>query len=127
MEKKEKFVIDENNIENYSTGAIRKSCKGKGRYDLLSPLAIARLAKVFENGAEFHGDRNWEKGLNMARFMDSAFRHMYQYLEGRRDEDHLAHAFWNISAALHTEEAINRGLLPKELYDLPNYVAEKKE
>jgi nucleoside 2-deoxyribosyltransferase len=41
------------------------------------------------------------------------------------DEDHLAQSAWNIFAAIHFEEMIERGLLPKELNDLPNY--QKKE
>lgn len=46
---------------------------------------------------------------------------MYKYLEGYRDEDHLGAAMWNIHSLIHTEEVIDRGILPKELDDLPNY------
>ena len=75
-----------------------------------------------ENGAKKYGDRNWEKGQPQSRFLDSAIRHLMKYLEGHRDEDHLAAARWNIGGMIHVEEMIGRGLLPGELADLPNYL-----
>jgi len=65
--------------------------------------------------------RNWEKGIPTSRLLDSGLRHAFQYLEGCQDEDHLAQAAWNFLALLHTEEMIERGVLPKELNDLPSY------
>jgi len=47
---------------------------------------------------------------------------MYKYLEGHRDEDHLSAAMWNIQAIIHTEELIERGLMPLELNDFPTYL-----
>ena len=58
--------------DTYIGNATRNARKGKGRYDLISPRAMRRLARVFEDGAEGHGDRNWEQGILMSRFIDSA-------------------------------------------------------
>ena len=58
----------------------------------------------------------------MSRFLDSALRHINQHIEGKRDEDHLGQAMWNIGGAIHTEEMIARGKLPKSLADLPNHL-----
>lgn len=114
----------------YESGAKREVKAGKGRFDLISPIALRRLAKHFENGAVTYGDRNWEQGLPMHTFIDAAFRHLGKYLEGHRgsgaSEDHLSASFWNLSCAIHTEEMIDRGLLPASLMDLPNYVSPKK-
>lgn len=107
--------------QEYNSGATRDNSVGKGKYVLVSPLALKRLAGVYERGVINHSERNWEKGFSMQRALDSAIRHIYQYVEGLRDEDHLAQAAWNIFAAIHFEEMIERGLLPKELNDLPNY------
>ncbi len=41
------------------------------------------------------------------------------YVIGKRDEDHLAAAAWNILCLIDTEARINEGLLPKDLADLP--------
>ena len=64
--------------------------------------------------------------MPISRYIDSALRHLYQYIEGKRDEDHLGQAMWNLHSALHGEEMINRGIWPKELYDLPCYIPEDK-
>ena len=117
---------DSGKRENFSTGAMRENASDKGRYDLISPIMLKRLAIVMERGAKKYYDRNWEKGMPLYRYIDAALRHTNQYLEGMRDEDHLAQAIFNLMACIHTEEMIKRGVLPKELDDLPNYVVEKK-
>lgn len=94
-------------------------------FHLLSPIAQRRLAAHSQKGAIKYSERNWEKGIPLSSFFDSACRHLNQYLEGDDSEDHLAAAFWNIQGLIHTEEMIRRGLLPKELDDLPNYMQEK--
>ena len=118
-------VKDSGERRQFGTGAVRDMSSGKGRYDLISPLFLKRLAKHFENGAKKYGDRNWEKGIPLSSYLDSAMRHLSNYLEGLRDEDHLAAAAWNISCLIHMEEMIERELIPKELDNLPNYT--KKE
>ncbi len=65
------------------------------------------------------GDRNWEKGLPLSRFMDSAERHVNQFKAGDRTEDHLAAVLWNIYGVIWTEREIALGRLPKELYNVP--------
>lgn len=118
---------DSGTRQEFKTGAVRDIQAGKGRFDLISPLALKRLAGVYERGAVKYGDRNYEKGIPLCRFLDSAERHLNDYKEGKRDEDHMAQALWNICAFIHTEEMIYRGLLPKELDDLPNYINQSGE
>lgn len=110
----------------FNTGAQRDIQQvEKGRYDLISPIALKRIAIVLAKGACKYSDRNWEKGMPMSRYIDSALRHLSQYIEGKRDEDHLGQAFWNLHSALHMEEQIIRKNLSYELMDLPCYIAEK--
>ena len=111
-------VSDSGKMENFNTGSIRDSRAGKGRYDLISPIALRRLAVHYENGAAKYSERNWEKGQPMSRYFDSAVRHLYRYLEGSREEDHLAAAVWNVMAMIHTEELVEKGKYPKELNDI---------
>lgn len=118
---------DSGKRQTFDTGAKRDIQTGKGRYDLMSPIVNRRLAIIFEKGASKYDARNWEKGMPLGRFIDSAKRHLDQFIEGHRDEDHLGQAIWNLCALLHVEEMINRGLLPKTLNDLPNYLAAKSE
>ncbi|MDE1855035.1 MAG: hypothetical protein KGH57_01795 [Candidatus Micrarchaeota archaeon] len=105
----------------FDSGAQRDSRDGKGRYDLIPNTALRRLAFIYEKGALKYGERNWEKGMPISRFLDSALRHINQHIEGKRDEDHLAQAMWNIAGAIHTEEMMARGRLPKKFDDLPNH------
>lgn len=108
--------------EHFPTGSVRDNPEGKGRFDLISPIFLTRLAQHTENGAKRYGDRNWEKGQPVTRFFDSARRHLNKWQEGHRDEDHLAAAAWNIQGIIHTEEMVSRGLLDSELADMPQYV-----
>lgn len=68
--------------------------------------------------ADKYGDRNWGKGQPLSRYMDSAMRHMVRFMMGDRSEDHLSAARWNLHGLIHTQEMIDRKLLPKELDDL---------
>jgi hypothetical protein len=106
--------------EDFETGAVREIVPGKGRYDLISPRAMHRLALRLEQGAVKYSDRNWEKGIPLSSFLNSAFRHLYQFLDGDKTEDHLAAALWNIHSLIHTEEMIAEGQLPASLNDLPD-------
>jgi hypothetical protein len=106
--------------EEQGTGMVRDSRAGKGRFDLLTPLADRRVAKWSEMGAEKYNDRNWEIGTKFSRFLDSAKRHINAYetialylREGIScdllpddidpNEDHLAAAQWNLSCIMHLE------------------------
>jgi hypothetical protein len=114
-------VTDSGERETFTTGSHRDIRYGKGRYDLLSPFVMERDAKHMENGAVKYGDRNWEKGQPLSRYLDSAMRHIQKYLMGHRDEDHLAAARWNLGALMHTEFMISKGLLPSSLNDIPDW------
>lgn len=103
----------------FSTGAVRDTGSGKGRFDLLPAYPLLRLAKLYEAGAKKYAERNWEKGIPTGRFMDSAFRHLMNYQDGDREEDHLAAVLWNVCGLMWTQEQVRRGKLPKELLTLP--------
>ena len=105
---------------SYGEGrAIREPTEGKGRYDLISPFALRRLAVHYERGSKKYADRNWEKGMPYSRYIDSAKRHLDQFVMGKTDEDHLAAAAWNIFAIMHHQE-----LGQSELDDMPHYLSE---
>ena len=104
---------------DYASGANRSRMEGKGRYDLLGPRALRALARHMEAGIVEGGyeARNWEKGLPAGRFFDSAIRHLYGWLEGRTEENHLAAAFWNVHCLIEMLERIDEGLLPRTLLE----------
>ena len=101
------------------SGAVRDSRAGKGRYDLIHPLATRALALHMEEGAAHYGDRNWERGQPMSWYLDSGPRHFDEWrMTG--DPKHLRAALWNAHAAVATLELIQLGKLPKELDDVPH-------
>lgn len=86
-----------------------------------------RLAGVLERGATKYGDRNWEKGIPIGRYLDSFIRHTWQANEGRdKDEDHRTQALWNILCLIQTLGMIEMGLLPESLQDIPDYADRKQ-
>lgn len=99
----------------YDTGAVRDT-GGKGRMDLLPWSSLLRVSLHVENSLEEHEERNWERGLPMHCFLDSAFRHMAKYMDGWTDEDHLAAAATNLLMALWTEDHL------PEMQDIPSRV-----
>lgn len=105
--------------EVFPTGAQREKKGGKGRYDLISPRFLRRLALTLEEGASKHGDRNWEKGIPSHSYLDSLLRHICQWVGGDRSEDHLGHAAFNLQGLIFNEEMVVEGRLPVELDDLP--------
>jgi len=101
---KDYTVKDSGKRETFPSGMVRDTREGKGRYDLVTPHGLRRLALVYERGAIKYDARNWEKGAAFSRFLDSAERHIEQYKAGLADEDHLAQAAWNLFAVMHFEE-----------------------
>lgn len=88
----------------FASGAVRDMHEGKGRCDLLPMCVILRLARHYEAGAKKYTERNWEKGISAHSFADSALRHIFKYMDGQNDEDHLIAAIWNLCGLAWTEE-----------------------
>lgn len=99
----------------FETGAVRDIADNKGRFDLLPADAVRQLAMVFEKGAEKYSSRNWEKGIPLRRYLDSALRHLFCVLAGMEDEPHLPMAMWNIACLIQTEVWVRQGRLPADL------------
>jgi hypothetical protein len=105
------MAITESNLQddgariNYGEdSAQREPTTGKGRPDLISPFALTRLAKHYENGAVKYDARNWEKGMPFSRYTASMMRHMLAWMAGDASEDHLAAISWNAFGIMHHQE-----------------------
>lgn len=108
-------------MKDYQTGAVRDT-GGKGRMDLLPMCALLRVSHHMEDailpdpetGVAHYPERNWEKGLPLHTMIDSAFRHLAKYVDGRTDEDHLCAAATNLLMAMWIEEKL------PEMIDIPS-------
>jgi hypothetical protein len=89
-------------VHEFETGAVRSGDRDDVRYDLISPLAMERLAKTYAEGANKRGAHNWENGMPVSDLLNHALAHIYAFLGGDRSEDHIAHAIWNLMAVIHS-------------------------
>ena len=105
----------------FASGAVRDKKTGKGRCDLLPACVLLRLAKHYERGAERYGPYNWKQGIPCHSFVDSALRHLFKYMDGWTDEDHLIAAIWNLCGLAWTEEKM------PDLMDIPERQGKKAE
>jgi hypothetical protein len=63
---------------------------------------ILEVAKHFEEGAKKYGENNWQKGIPVRCYIDSAVRHYVKWLRGDQDEPHDRAFCWNILCAMWT-------------------------
>ena len=96
-------IKDSGERREFETGAVRDMSEGKGLMVVMPASALLRLSLHYEHGAKKYGKFNWQKGIPVSSFMDSALRHIMKYLDGWDDEDHLAAAAFNILGAMEME------------------------
>lgn len=119
-------VKDHGVREEMKTGSVRDTQQGKPRYDLVPATCLTKLALHYGAGSEKYGDRNWEKGQPITRYMSSAERHFQYFKMGFTDENHLMACVWNLFCIDWTLDQIAAGKLPKELDDrTPEMLGEK--
>lgn len=77
----------------------------------LDTTMLLEVAKHFEEGAQKYGENNWQKGIPVQCYIDSAVRHYLKWLRGDGDEPHDRAFCWNIMCAwwtcLHKPELNN--------------------
>ena len=66
------------------------------------PTLFLEVAKHFEAGCIKYGENNWQKGIPVKVYIDSAVRHYLKYLRGDADEPHDRAFCWNILCAIWT-------------------------
>ncbi len=110
-------IQDSGNKQKFETGAVRDMQEGKGRFDLIPPIALDRLAKHYELGAKKYNPNNFRNGIPITRYLDSAQRHINKYRMGEEDEDHLTAAVWNLIGIIETEYLIELKYLSDNLDD----------
>lgn len=58
------------------------------------------VAKHFEEGAKKYGESNWQKGIPVKCYIDSAVRHYLKWLRGDKDEPHDRAFVWNLMCCI---------------------------
>lgn len=68
-------------------------------FDGLADMLL-QVAKHFEDGAKKYGENNWQKGLPVHCYIDSAVRHYLKWLRGDKDEPHDRAFVWNLMCCI---------------------------
>lgn len=61
---------------------------------------LLEVAKHFEEGAKKYGENNWQKGIPVHCYIDSAVRHYLKWLRGDTDEPHDRAFVWNLMCCI---------------------------
>jgi hypothetical protein len=73
----------------------------KPRYDLLPPVALEQLARVYMYGVAKYGvEHGWRGGFHWCRIYNATIRHLQAWLQGEEQDSesglpHTMHAAWN--------------------------------
>lgn len=110
-------LVEEDNKQQFSTGAVRSNDANNVRYDLISPIGLRQLAETYAEGAEKYGDHNWKKGLPIGDTLNHLMRHIELWRSGDRSELHLAHAAFGLFTLIHFEEQSNTNEVYKKLFE----------
>lgn len=113
-------ICDSGERKQFSTGAVRDMQEGKGAPSYMPMDALLRLSVHYERGAKKYGAGNYLRGIPLSSFLNSAIRHIWKYIQGRDEEDHLAAASFNILGAMQMEAT------KPEMLDIPNRQGKNK-
>lgn len=61
---------------------------------------LLETAIHFEEGAKKYGENNWQKGITVNCYLDSAIRHYLKYRRGDDDEPHNRAFVWNLMCCI---------------------------
>lgn len=113
-------IKDSGDRRIFESGAQRDRGELKGAPVLRPVHALMVLDRHMEHGAKKYMPRNWEKGMPLSEYYNSASRHAEKMLAGYTDEDHEAAWLWNVCTFIETRHRIKMGILPAELNDMPH-------
>lgn len=66
------------------------------------PAMTLEVSVHFEEGAKKYGERNWQKGIPVYRYVNSGIRHYLKWLRGDNDEPHDRAFCWNLICGIWT-------------------------
>ena len=91
------FRKDDNTEHLYAS--LYTFCMNAG-YNLNHSTMFLEVAKHFEEGAKKYGENNWQKGIPVNCYIDSAVRHYLKWLRGDEDEPHDRAFVWNLMCCI---------------------------
>ena len=78
------------------------------RFDLIPPVALRRLAAIYEEGAQTYGEVTYlSRQLPMSVVINHLLNHLTLHEIGDRSEDHFAKVAWAAFTLMALEEAFS--------------------
>lgn len=94
------FLKDCNTAHLYECIRLFSSYYGEETTPATDCTMFLEVAKHFEEGAKKYGENNWQKGLPVHCYIDSAVRHYLKWLRGDKDEPHDRAFVWNLMCCI---------------------------
>ena len=63
---------------------------------------LLELSIHFEDGSLKYGEHNWQKGIPVSSYINSALRHYFKHQRGDKDERHDRSFVWNLVCLAYT-------------------------
>ena len=101
--KQENIFLEINQFQktNNTTFLYGALCKfADEAYNRNVTTMFLEVAKHFEEGAKKYGENNWQKGIPVNCYIDSAIRHYLKWLRGYTDEPHDRAFVWNLMCCI---------------------------
>ena len=86
-------------LEQFAIDCYSKNAEDE-RTIWLDAHMFLEVAKHFEEGAKKYGENNWQKGIPVHCYIDSAVRHYLKWLRGDTDEPHDRAFVWNLMCCI---------------------------
>jgi hypothetical protein len=86
-------------LDTDNTRYLENALTASGVYHDIHTMFL-EVAKHFEEGAKKYGENNWQKGLPVHCYIDSAVRHYLKWLRGDKDEPHDRAFVWNLMCCI---------------------------
>lgn len=88
---------------------VQKHGWGAYDHDEANCTMLLEVAKHLEEGAKKYGENNWQRGILVHCYIDSAVRHYLKWRRGDKDEPHDRAFVWNLMCCIwevdyHTED-----------------------
>ena len=80
--------------------SLYKFCMMQPDWNLSPATMFLEVSKHFEEGAKKYGENNWQKGIPVNCYIDSAVRHYLKWLRGDKDEPHDRAFVWNLMCCI---------------------------
>ena len=87
-------------LEHFAVECYANTSDDSETHTKVESHMLLEVAKHFEEGAKKYGENNWQKGIPVHCYIDSAVRHYLKWLRDDQDEPHDRAFVWNLMCCI---------------------------